>query len=261
MIDYMELAPDKHKYPLIWRELPEFEGSYEVSNWGDVRSLDRDEVYLTKHGCVTRHRSGTLLEQQMSEDGYAVVALSYGGKEFTRKVHRCVYSGFTDNFSLTYVSNRCINHIDGIKTHNYLWNLEEVTVLENNQHASKMGLISKGVDKPNSSVDLDTLASILTALHCNQSATISSIAKDFGLSRSVVTRINGGLTYRELTGKLVSSYPIKARARSPRAKLTESQVVHIKKLLAQRLPHRLIADRSGATRQCVTAINLGLIYG
>lgn len=100
-----------------WRPVIGYEGLYEVSNLGNVRSLYRYKKQLK-----------LLLDKR----GYYIVGL-YKNKKFNSKsVHRLVAIAFLNNDSNKYA----VNHIDGCKLNNNINNLEWVTRNENAKHAS-----------------------------------------------------------------------------------------------------------------------------
>lgn len=59
-----------------WKSIPHYEGFYEVSNWGRIRSVSRNIV--TKKG-VVQNRRGVVLKTQRGEDGFITVSLSKNG--------------------------------------------------------------------------------------------------------------------------------------------------------------------------------------
>lgn len=116
-----------------WREIPEFKGRYEVSNLGQVRSIPRD---VNNHTGVI-HLKGKILTQRYNHKGYKVVdLLDCEQKHKYRLVHRLLAQAFIPNPD----NKPQVNHIDGIKDHNVLDNLEWVTNSENQIHAYQNGL-------------------------------------------------------------------------------------------------------------------------
>lgn len=77
-----------------WRPINGYEGWYEVSNCGRVRSLDRTIAY--KDGHVHEYK-GRLLKSGTDRDGYLLVSLHKNGKVKAGKVHRLVAQAFIPN--------------------------------------------------------------------------------------------------------------------------------------------------------------------
>lgn len=117
-----------------WKSVPQYEGLYEVSEYGRVRSLDR--VVNCKLG--KRTIKGKILSQRTTPFGYKEVGLGNNGNAKTHKVHRLVALAFLTNPE----SKLFVNHIDGNKVNNLLTNLEFVTASENSKHAVETGLQS-----------------------------------------------------------------------------------------------------------------------
>ncbi|NBM85913.1 hypothetical protein GWI73_06590 [Proteus sp. G2661] len=120
--------------------IPDFSQSYEVSNFGRVRSVDRCTSGVVK----VRKIKGKLLKTRMRKDGYLTVNFHFKGVAKQFAVHRLI--------ALTFIKNPneapYVNHKNGVKTDNNANNLEWVTPLENIQHAIKTGLmkVARGAD-------------------------------------------------------------------------------------------------------------------
>lgn len=111
-----------------------YEGIYEVSDTGEVRSIDRKIVC---HTGVVITKKGTMLAQNPHKDfSYLMVSLWKGNKGTSFYVHRLVAEDFLPNN--TYLPE--VNHKDGDRQNNLLNNLEWVTSLGNKQHAIETGL-------------------------------------------------------------------------------------------------------------------------
>ena len=120
----------------IWKPIPEFEQSYEVSNFGNVRSIDR--YTPTWNGQVLK--KGVVKTKKEDKDGYFKVTLSKKSKKKNCFVHRLVAEAFIENPDRKPV----VNHKDGNKQNNSEDNLEWCTISENVKHSFKMGF-----SKPN----------------------------------------------------------------------------------------------------------------
>lgn len=120
----------------IWKDVVGYEGLYQVSNLGNVRSLDRESEHF--NGVIVFHK-GKVLNVHL-HDGYSSVCLYKKeiirgtlkkNKYRTTKVHRLVAQAFLPNSE----NKRCVNHINGIKTDNRVENLEWSTDSENQKHS------------------------------------------------------------------------------------------------------------------------------
>ena len=110
-----------------WNLVPKYEGFYEVSNLGAVRSMTRQVPY-GRHGHTLY--IGRVLKQFSSKKGYACVKLSLCGALRTTYVHELVLRAFVGSRPVTQ-SRGEIRHLDGRKTNNTLTNLVYGTVVEN----------------------------------------------------------------------------------------------------------------------------------
>ena len=107
-----------------------YEGYYQVSSEGRIRSVDR----LIANG--TRKRKGKIMKQCIDGKGYKALSISKDGKFKMLTAHRLIAMSFLGRSNLT------VNHKNGIKTDNRIENLEFVTIRENNLHASRIGLVN-----------------------------------------------------------------------------------------------------------------------
>lgn len=103
----------------IWKDIPDYEGFYQVSSLGQVRSLDR----VTCHG---RKIEGKIMKKKVHTGGYIQVCLRKNGSATNRRfVHRLVMLAFNGNKEIS------VDHINADRTDNRLENLEYVTQREN----------------------------------------------------------------------------------------------------------------------------------
>lgn len=116
-----------------WRPVAGYEGLYEVSDAGRVKSLNR--VVVGSNG-IERRVHGKLLNGRLSPAGYRVVNLC-GDKNADRLIHRLVAEAFLEPDSDP--ERNIVDHINAIRTDNRLENLRWVTQKENVQHAIDMG--------------------------------------------------------------------------------------------------------------------------
>ena len=125
----------------IWKSVNGFEGLYEVSNKGNVRSLDRIVKY--KDGRTARLK-GKTLKPRTNNDGYLQIQLSRGDKPKTVKLHRLVAEAFMPN------PDRLseVNHKDEDKTNNNVLNLEWCSHKYNSRYGTRGGRIAQKHGKP-----------------------------------------------------------------------------------------------------------------
>lgn len=124
----------------IWKDVFGWEGYYQVSHTGEVRSLDREIVY--PNGSI-RKQKGKVLSQGINNYGYAQVVFSKNQKKQNKRVNRLVAETFHS------LKRGCfeVNHKDGNKLNNHINNLEWCSSTENNRHALKTGLRSMKTGK------------------------------------------------------------------------------------------------------------------
>jgi len=161
----------------IWVDIKGFEGKYEVSNLGRIKSLKK------------KNNSFLILKPRMNNNGYALVHLGKSEIKLENAlIHRLVANTFIKNPE----NKPFINHINGIKSDNIITNLEWCTKSENSIHAYKTGLQKPpnkgkfGGNHPMSKLVLDTQTGIYYESR-NEAALAKNINK-------------GGLSL-QLTGK------------------------------------------------------------
>lgn len=117
-----------------WETIKNYEGLYEISNHGRVRSLDR---FVNGRYTNKAFAKGRILIPNKNGTGYLAVSLCFNGNQKNTHVHRLIATYFIPNpYNLPQV-----NHKDGNKQNNNLDNLEWVTHKENIRHAVRTGLL------------------------------------------------------------------------------------------------------------------------
>lgn len=111
----------------VWKDIKGYEGKYQVSNLGRIKSFDFDKFH-----------KGRILKPSYCTSGYLKVHLRKNKKSKQFMIHRIVASEFIDNAE----NKKTVNHINGIKTDNRVENLEWCSYSENLKHAYKLGLNS-----------------------------------------------------------------------------------------------------------------------
>ena len=116
----------------VWRDVPGYEGYYQASNLGRIKSLERKVEYNNQEDRILKEK---IMKLNPTSRGYIRISLCKKGRSRSHFVHRLILSAFIGE------SNLQVNHIDGVKTNNNIDNLEYVTNQENIAHAVKIGLI------------------------------------------------------------------------------------------------------------------------
>lgn len=156
----------------VYRDIPGYEGLYQVSDRGNVRSV----------------RKNRLLRLQNLK-GYRSVQLSAGDGYKQWLVHRLVLLAFEGPSGL------CVNHKDGCRANNVLSNLEYVTYSENNYHAYRIGhAVPHNTPKYGENCNLAKLsnADVLAIRSLSGKALQREIARQFGVTANTIWRILNG---------------------------------------------------------------------
>ena len=122
----------------IWKDIKGYEGLYQVSNLGRIKKQAQAITYIRNGKIIEYKIKEHIKNQQKTRYGYYHIILYKNniGKHF--QVHRLVAFAF-----LPLIDGKdFVNHKDGNKTNNCLYNLEWVNRSENMQHAFKLGLIN-----------------------------------------------------------------------------------------------------------------------
>ena len=124
-----------------WRDVVGYEGYYQVSNLGRVKTLERMRV--DKNGVEYRIRE-RILSQPLDAYGYPVVGItSRDGVHRAKTVHRLMAMAFLPNPE----NKKCVDHINGIRTDNRLENLRWVTHKENIANTYRLNHQVKWADR------------------------------------------------------------------------------------------------------------------
>ena len=134
----------------IWKDIPGYEGLYQVSNYGRVKSLKRKQYDINNKKTVFQNKE-IILKQNECKKGYLSVKLQKDKIKKTITVHRLVLTTFCPNKNnIKCLPNEDIsslkdyklqiNHIDTNKKNNKITNLEYCTNAYNRKHAIDNGL-------------------------------------------------------------------------------------------------------------------------
>lgn len=119
----------------IWKNVKGYENLYMISNYGNIKSLDRT-VFNKGSGRYTNIKGMLLKTRQNTKNGYLEVGIHKENKRKLCYIHRLVALHFIDNPN----SLQLVNHKDGNKLNNNYINLEWCDLSENSAHAYRIGL-------------------------------------------------------------------------------------------------------------------------
>lgn len=121
---------------IIWKPVPGYEGFYEVSNNGCVRSIS---VYSYRYKRVIRRKHARRLKEEVTREGYKRVVLSFYGTSKHHSVHRLVAKAFIPNPD----NLPAVNHKDENQGNNHVDNLEWC----DGKYNSNYGTLPKRISK------------------------------------------------------------------------------------------------------------------
>ena len=173
-----------------WKPVVGYEGIYQVSDCGMVRSIDRRIINSLGHH---RFYEGKMIKQRI-RNGYPVVDL-WNQRPKTHSVHRLVAQAFVPNPD----NLPEVNHIDGNKSNRHYANLEWISRSGNAAHAYKTGIMkpSQMPMESNGNAKL-TLAQVdeIRALS-KQGMSSYKIAERYGVHAATVQRAVNGASWRK----------------------------------------------------------------
>lgn len=160
----------------IWKDIKGYEGKYQVSNTGKVKSLN-----------YHREKREKLLKQILSK--YFRVPLHKNSKKEFLSIHRLIALAFIPNPE----NKPCINHLNGIKTDNRIENLEWCTYSENCNHAIKNELYNTPKGEQHCFSKLKEKDVLLIRELKKEGYTDIILAKQFNVTRGAIYSI---VTYK-----------------------------------------------------------------
>lgn len=112
----------------IWKDIPGYDGIYQISNYGRVKSLG---AYFYQNGYL-RHNRAKIMSIFNNGNGYSYISLTKNGKRKNHYIHRLVASAFIGEIANGFV----VNHKDYDKSNNQVDNLEIITQSENIRYSA-----------------------------------------------------------------------------------------------------------------------------
>jgi len=166
----------------LWKDIKGFEGSYQVSNLGRIKSLSRTKIVKKVGFYITRERILKISPNKL----YSQVMLYRDSKRLYFLIHRLVAIAFMPNYG----NKDEVNHIDGNKRNNSVCNLEWCTRSENQRHAFDNGLTIMPSGESHYACKLsDRQIKEIRLKYLKKKTTMKMIAKAYGIAQSHVSNI------------------------------------------------------------------------
>jgi len=173
----------------IWKDIEGYEGIYQVSNLGRVKSLER--IIVCKNN-VKKFYSEKFLKPVSDNQGYQIIHLnSKIHKSKNHKIHRLVAFAF-----IPIINGKIeINHIDGNKKNNEINNIEWCTSSENKKHAFKLGLRNNKGENGSHKIKEKQAIEIK---YQNKGKTLKCIAKKYNVSIALISKIKNNKVWTHI---------------------------------------------------------------
>lgn len=175
----------------VWKDVPDYEGYYQVSNKGNVRSVDRVK-------CDGIRMKGITRKQHADSCGYMLVALSKDGKQKHLSVHRLVALAFIPNPD----NLPQVNHKDEVRNHNNVENLEWCSIIYNQNYGhrrERSSASSKGENNARAILSANDVKEIRrTYIPGDKEYGVRALANRFGVKYVTIQKIIQGKLWKHL---------------------------------------------------------------
>lgn len=157
----------------IWKDIEGYNGLYEVSSTGKVRSWKGNS------------QEPRPIKQFVNSGYYKISLHNNGISKRCVPIHRLV----AETFIVNHKNKPFVNHIDGNKLNNNVANLEWCTHAENHKHASELGLMESGEDRYNSKLTEEHVKEIRKEYKTNSNTSQRKLAKKHNVSQRLIWNV------------------------------------------------------------------------
>jgi hypothetical protein len=176
----------------IFKDIKGYEGLYQISNFGRVKSLSRKRNENTN--AVIKER---ILTPDLGKAGYHSICFKVKNKTEKYLIHRLVAIHFIHNTE----NKPQVNHINGIKNDNRLENLECVTISENRKHAYNTGLQFGPIGEKQGSSKLTESQILEIKERLNKKEKQVNIAMIYNVRQSNISKIKNNKRWNHLNNQ------------------------------------------------------------
>ena len=180
----------------IWKDIPNYEGIYQASTLGNIRSLGFTHEINNQWGSTSvRYKKGRVLKHHINTPGYYSVQLCKD--KITKRImtHRLI----AITFLLNVENKREVNHKDSNRLNNNLDNLEWVTSKENTEHYIKLG-------RKRTPLGMDTHNAVLTEEIVKEifmsELSAEKLSKTLNINKGTIASVKQGINWKWLTSTL-----------------------------------------------------------
>lgn len=188
----VQLISETMKEQEVWKDIPGFEGFYQASNLGHIRSVDRYAV--NKRGYLCHYKSVKRVPT-IDKRGYNTLWIRSIGPKRNYQVHTLVAMTF---LGYTRASGLTINHINGNKSDNRVSNLEVVTIQSNIKHAINTGLWDCRGEKHIHAKFTSTDIAVIREKYANSKISYQELADCYNVGKSTIARIINHQSYKNV---------------------------------------------------------------
>lgn len=173
-----------------WRNIKGYEGLYQVSDCGEIKSLDRKSKRKDSGFNIYK---GKVLKQDKNNRGYNLITLNKNGVSKKILVHRIVAINFIENNE----NKKFVNHIDGDKRNNKVENLEWATFEENIKHAWETEIY-----KPIKSDSVHTAKlnseKVKNIRKNTENKSVKELAEEYGVTSTTVSNVLNFKSWKDI---------------------------------------------------------------